>query len=171
MMARTWIAAALVAAMNCSTAAAQVQDTAGAAWAQAPHRMAMAPDAHATLLMFTELVNGGIQRAVGRQPDDEATVRLVRTHLRDIRDRFVRGGLAEPGHDGGASAPARLAHAAPGSVLVGYRDIPGGGELTFQTREAALVAALHDWFNAQASVEEANAVVAHLHDRGPSGSR
>jgi hypothetical protein len=33
------------------------------------------------------------------------------------------------------------------------------------------VAALHDWFNAQTSVGEANAVVAQLHDRGPSGSR
>jgi hypothetical protein len=83
-------------------------------------------------------------------------VRQVRTHLHGIRDRFL---------DGDSLASAQ------GYSVVGYRDVPSGGELSFTALDAALVAALHDWFNAQTSVEEANAVVAHLHDRGPSGSR
>jgi hypothetical protein len=58
---------------------------------------------------------------VARQPDDEATVRQVRTHLHGIRDRIL---------DGDSLAPAQ------GHIVVGYRDVPGGGELTFHARDA-----------------------------------
>lgn len=91
---------------------------------------------------------GGVQRVVTRTPEDATTVRQVRLHLRGIRDRILRGDFpwqAKPG----------------GVVLVGYRDVPAGGELTFQTQDAGVAAALHVWFNAQAADERANVVIAH----------
>jgi hypothetical protein len=113
--------------------------------------------------MFTELESGGIQRVVARDPVDEMQVRLVRQRLRDICDAFLLGDIAPPSpHPLVADMPARLRDAGPGRVLVGYRDIPAGGELTYYSRDAALVDVLHDWFDTLASDPGADAVVAHL---------
>ena len=121
-----------------------------------------------TIRMFTELESGGIQRVVAKDPADEMLVRLVRRRLRDIRDAFLLGNIAPPSPhppDADMPAPARLRDAAPGRVLVGYRDIPAGGELTYYSRDAALVDVLHDWFDTLASDPGADAVVAHLPGR------
>jgi hypothetical protein len=124
--------------------------------------------------MFTELDSGGIQRVVAKEPADERQVSLVRRHLRDIRDAVLLSGI--PGLvdvGGGAPAPARPRGATPGSLVVGYHDVPAGGELTYYSRDTALVAALHGWFDALASDPDTDAVVAHRpgHGRGPALER
>lgn len=121
-----------------------------------------------TIRMFTESESGGIQRVVAKDPADEMQVRLVRRRLRDIRNTFLPGEIAPPSpHPFVADmpAPARLRDAAPGRVLVGYRDIPAGGELTYYSRDAGWVNALHDWFDSLASDPGADTVVAHLPGR------
>lgn len=126
----------------------------------------------AMIQMFTELDSGGIQRVVAKHPADELQVRLVRRQLRDIRDAFLLGDVPLPTHLPGADMPvlARLRGAAPGSLLVGYRDVPAGGELTYYSRDTALVAAVHDWFGTLAADPGADAVVAHLPSRSPAPS-
>lgn len=120
-----------------------------------------------TIRMFTELESGGIQRVVAKDPADEMLVRLVRQRLRDIRDALLLGDIPGPVPSGGSGVPGleRLRGAAPGSLVVGYRDIPAGGELTYYSRNAALVDVLHDWFDTLASDPGADAVVAHLPGR------
>ncbi|WP_051241529.1 hypothetical protein [Azohydromonas australica] len=119
-----------------------------------------------TIRMFTESESGGIQRVVAKDAADEMKVRLVRRRLRDIRNAFLLGDVASPSsHPLVADLPARLRDAAPGRVLVGYRDIPAGGELTYYSRDAGWVNALHGWFDTLASDPSADAVVAHLPGR------
>jgi hypothetical protein len=121
------------------------------------------PQAHATLQMLTELDDGGVQRAVARAADDATTVRLIRVHLRDLRDQLLRGDLGALQESGGARHPRipQPPHGAAGVLLAGYRDVPDGGEITYQRRDAALVAALHAWFRALAAGEGVNVVIAH----------
>jgi hypothetical protein len=58
---------------------------------------------------------------------------------------------------------AELRAAPPGQLTITYRDLPGGAELLFRTRDANLVAALHQWFDAQLGDHGADAMEGHLH--------
>lgn len=122
-------------------------------------------DLKATLHIFTETGDGGVQRVVARNPDDAGQARLVRQHLQELRGQFLRGDFSGPEHihDSGMPGLAALKAAAPGSLSIAYREIPDGAELTYRTQDAALVAALHQWFTAQVSDHGPDAVVGH-HD-------
>jgi hypothetical protein len=122
-------------------------------------------DVKATLHIFTETGDGGVQRVVARNRGDVAQTQLVRQHLQELRGQFLRGDFSGPEHIHGAGMPglAALRAAAPGSVAISYRDIPDGAELTYRTQDQALVAALHQWFTAQVSDHGPDAVVGH-HD-------
>ena len=123
--------------------------------------------------IFTEEVTGGIQHVVARDSSDEAQVRSVRHQLRSIRDAFLRGEIPAPAYGGraGVAAIALLNTAPPGSLLVGYRDIPDGGELSYRTWDARLAAALHAWFAAQVAEPQGSAVVAHMAGPAPNSGR
>lgn len=58
---------------------------------------------------------------------------------------------------------AQLKAAKPGEISIAYRDVKGGAELTYRTRKAELVSALHAWFDAQLSDHGADAMAGHLH--------
>ena len=137
-------------------------------------------DLRATVHVFTRLDQGGVQRVAARDPGDAAQVRLVREHLQDIRGRFLRGDFSGPAHIHGADMPglAALRQAAPGQLLIDYQDVPGGAELRYRSADPALVAALHQWFEAQLSDHGPDAEAGHAHDHGhahhhpmPGGSR
>jgi len=105
-----------------------------------------------TLHVFEITTSGGIQDVVARDPDDAATVGLVRRHLRHEAERFRGGDFSDPGSLHGADMPGlrRLA-GAPGRIGVAYEDLPAGGRITFSSRDPELVTALHRWFAAQLS--------------------
>lgn len=44
-----------------------------------------------------------------------------------------------------------------------YQDVAGGAELTYRARDARLVAALHQWFDAQLWDPGADAMRGHQH--------
>jgi hypothetical protein len=138
----------MVVTMGGGPAGAQTLAAASTAWQLVSRPVADPMDARATLQMLTELDNGGVQRVVAKSADDAARMRLVRLHLHDIRDRIPRGDFPWQAK-------------ASGTVLVGYRDVPTGGGLTFQAQDAGVVAALHEWFNARAADERANVAIAH----------
>ncbi|NML16369.1 aspartate carbamoyltransferase [Azohydromonas caseinilytica] len=123
-------------------------------------------DLRATVHVFTKLDQGGVQRVAARDPGDQAQVRLVREHLQDLRSRFLRGDFSGPTHIHGQDMPglATLRQAAPGQLLIAYQDVPGGAELRYQSADPALVAALHQWFEAQLSDHGPDAQAGHAHD-------
>jgi hypothetical protein len=107
----------------------------------------------ATTHVFTKTAQGGVQQVLAKDAADAVQVDLVRRHLQEIRAQFLRGDFSGPAHIHGATMPglAQLQAAGPGRVAIAYRELPDGAELTYTTADAALVRALHQWFDAQLS--------------------
>ena len=119
----------------------------------------------ATTHVFTKTAEGGTQKVVAKKPTDTAQVKLARHHLQEIRERFLKGDFSGPSHIHGQDMPglAELKAAKRGQVVIDYKDVKGGGQLTYKTADAALVAALHRWFDAQLSDHGKDAKAGHAH--------
>jgi hypothetical protein len=119
----------------------------------------------ATTHIFTKSAEGGIQRVLAKKSSDIAQVKLVRKHLQEIREQFLKGDFSGPSHIHGQDMPglAELKEAKPGQIAIAYKDVKGGAELTYKTADASLVAALHKWFDAQLSDHGKDAVERHEH--------
>jgi hypothetical protein len=119
----------------------------------------------ATSHVFTKTPDGLIQRVVARKGADAAQIGLVRSHLREIRQQFLRGDYAGPAHIHGADMPGlqALQAAQPGRIAIDYRDVPKGAELRFRTADPQLAKALHEWADAQLSDHGADAHEGHHH--------
>lgn len=117
----------------------------------------------ATRHVFTRTPQGGVQQVVARKTADNAQVKLVRQHLREIREQFLEGDFSGPAHIHGQHMPglAELQSARPGQLAIAYKDIKGGAQLTYSTSEPGLAAALHTWFDAQLSDHGQDAKAGH----------
>lgn len=124
----------------------------------------------ATTHFFTKTAEGGIQRVVVKSASDKTQVELVRGHLREIQSQFLKGDFSGPSHIHGDQMPglAQLKAAKPGGIAIEYRHVDGGGELSYRTGDAQLVAALHTWFGAQLSDHGPDAMPGHQHHHGHS---
>jgi hypothetical protein len=125
----------------------------------------------ATRHIFTKTPKGGVQQVVAKNAKDATQVKLVRQHLREIQGQFRAGDFSGPTHIHGAQMPglAALQAARPGQIAIRYRDIPRGGELSYATTDADLVAALHQWFDAQLSDHGHDAMAGHPHHGAAPG--
>ncbi len=121
----------------------------------------------ATTHIFTKTDDGGVQEVVAKNPKDSEQIRLIREHLHQIAGEFRKGDFSAPAQIHGMGMPglAKLKHATPGEVDIRYRDLDNGGELRYSTRNASLVAALHQWFDAQLSDHGADAMTGQMHDQ------
>jgi hypothetical protein len=119
----------------------------------------------ATTHIFTRDAQGGIQRVVAKKSSDTAQVKLVRKHLQEIREQFLQGDFSGPSHIHGQDMPglAALKEAKPGQINIAYRDVKDGAELRYKTADSKLVAALHQWFDAQLSDHGKDAMEGHTH--------
>lgn len=119
----------------------------------------------ATTHVFIKTANGGIQRVVAKDAADAGQVRLVRQHLREIKGQFLAGDFAGPTTIHGQEMPglAQLRKARPGQVAIAYQEVKGGAQLEYKTADAAFVAALHQWFDAQLSDHGSDARQGHMH--------
>ena len=122
-------------------------------------------DLAATGHIFTRTSNGGLQQVLVRDVGDKKQLRLVRSHLRDIAARFQSGDFSAPGRIHGPSMPglAQLAQARPGEINVHYRELSNGAQIRYATSSPALVAVLHQWFDAQLADHGADARDGHEH--------
>jgi hypothetical protein len=118
----------------------------------------------ATTHVFTKTPQGGTQRVVAKSATDEQQVKLVREHLRDIQSQFLKGDFSGPTHIHGTEMPglADLKAAKPGQIAIDYKDVAAGAELTYRTSDTKLVAAMHQWFDAQLSDHGADAMAGHM---------
>jgi hypothetical protein len=122
-------------------------------------------DLSATLHVFTKDAEGGTQQVVARDKSDAKQTELARGHLKEIRGQFLRGDFSGPTHIHGSQMPglAELAAAKTGSIAIRYKDVEGGAQLSFKTTAPNLVAAIHNWFDAQVSDHGKDAVEGHAH--------
>lgn len=119
----------------------------------------------ATTHVFTKTAEGGIQRVVAKNMGDAKQAKLVRAHLQEIRQQFLKGDFSGPAHIHGQDMPglAELRSAKQAQIAIVYRDVDGGAELSYRTAAPTLVAALHQWFDAQLSDHGADAKAGHQH--------
>lgn len=119
----------------------------------------------ATTHIFTKSDDGGSQQVIAKNPSDSRQIRLIRKHLSEIQKQFQRGDFSRPARTHGADMPglAQLRAAKPGQISITYKDIRGGGELTYRSNDPNLVSSLHAWFDAQLSDHGADAMDGHMH--------
>ncbi|WP_247597016.1 aspartate carbamoyltransferase [Hydrogenophaga sp. PAMC20947] len=117
----------------------------------------------ATTHIFTKTAQGGVQQVVVKQADNAEQVKLTRLHLHEIRDQFLKGDFSGPERIHGQDMPglAALKAARPGQIAITYRELKDGAELSYTTTQAALVVALHAWFDAQLSDHGKDAMAGH----------
>lgn len=119
----------------------------------------------ATTHVFTKTKEGGIQRVVAKKTADAGQTKLVRRHLQEIREQFLKGDFSGPSHIHGKDMPGleELRSAKRGQMAIEYRVVDGGAELSYRTSDPITVAALHKWFDAQLSDHGADAMEGHAH--------
>lgn len=117
----------------------------------------------ATTHIFTKTAQGGVQQVVVKDARDAEQLRLTRLHLQEIRDQFLKGDFSGPTHIHGQDMPglAELKAVRPGEIVITYKDIKEGAQLSYATANASLVSALHQWFDAQLTDHGKDAMAGH----------
>ena len=88
--------------------------------------------------VFTKTKSGGRQQVIAKDPSNTEQIKLIRVHLSKIAQEFSRGECSDP---------AKI----------------HGAEIDYSSASAALVNAIHDWFDAQLRDHDRHAVPLHLH--------
>lgn len=119
----------------------------------------------ATTHLFSKKQKGGVQQVVAKNPKDQTQIRLIREHLKQIATQFTKGDFSGPTHIHGSFMPGlnELKKAKPGEIRVSYQNLSYGGQIEYTTANAPLIAALHQWFDAQLSDHGADAKEGHQH--------
>jgi len=99
---------------------------------------------------FSKTDDGGVQTVVADDPGDATQIALIQQHLRHEADRFRRGDFTDPAHIHGTAMPGLAAlEESAGRIAIDYETTASGARITYTTADAALVTALHAWFDAQ----------------------
>jgi hypothetical protein len=153
------LAAAFAAAVLMVSSAASAADAPRRAQVERNSEKVMPFSMDATMHHFDPTPTGGVQRVLVRN-DDPRQVALVRSHLRKEAAAFARGDFADPASIHGGDMPGlKTLRAGSKRIAVRYADVPNGASITYATRDPALVAAIHAWFDAQVSDHGAHATM------------
>lgn len=92
----------------------------------------------------------GGEQIVVSDDEDAQQVAFIRSHLSAEAARFSRGDFGSPeaihGHDMPGLAILRERHTA---IEVTYSEVPHGASIVYRSSDAAVVGAIHEWFEAQ----------------------
>lgn len=106
-------------------------------------------DLDASTHIFKKTPKGGVQQVLADSNDSEE-VRLIREHLQKISTQFAAGNFHDPamihGEDMGGLHELVMGHK---QLVIKYREIDLGAEITYSSEDPKLVTALHSWFDAQ----------------------
>lgn len=106
-------------------------------------------DLDRTTHFFEPMEDGGLQTILSDDGDVEQ-VDLIRAHLAEEAERFARGDFHDPSMIHGENMAGLHALVTGHERLsVSYDDVDLGGEIRYGSRDAELVDAIHEWFEAQ----------------------
>lgn len=113
----------------------------------------MSFDLGQTQHIFTKTETGGVQQVIVKDPRNSQQIELIRQHLKQIAKEFAHGDFSKPEAIHGQDMPglATLRTAKPGQILVRYKELPDGAEITYSAQDPSLITAVHQWFDAQLS--------------------
>jgi hypothetical protein len=122
-------------------------------------------DLKTTTHIFTKNSMGGIQQVVVKNSIDATQIGLIREHLKKIAAQFSKGEFSGPTHIHGAEMPglAELKAAQPAEIKIQYRKLKTGAEIIYMMQNPKLIAALHQWFDAQLADHGNDAMAGHDH--------
>jgi hypothetical protein len=107
-------------------------------------------DQNRTTHVFRKTATGGVQQVVAHDPHDRRQLQLIRVHLRHEATRFGAGDFTDPMAIHGMQMPGiTTLRGGARRLHVEYSTIVGGGQISYRTSDPALLAALHEWFDAQ----------------------
>jgi hypothetical protein len=109
-------------------------------------------DLEQTVHVFQKLDDGGLQTVLVKEPSNKKQIALIQGHLKEESERFRKGDFSDPAKIHGEDMPG-LAElkAATGKMDVRYAALPDGAQIRYSTKDPAMVATLHRWFDAQLS--------------------
>ena len=106
----------------------------------------------ATTHIFTDTVTGGVQDVVADDQTDEANIELIRRHLDDEAAKFQLGDFSDPEAIHGAAMPGlSTLKERFDEISVELIETDAGATIRYETNDAEVVQAIHDWFAAQSS--------------------
>lgn len=109
-------------------------------------------DLEETTHVFEKTETGGVQKVVADDPNDAEQVALIREHLEEEAAAFRQGDVSDPSEiHGEEMVGLKELEAGADDVDIRYSDLPDGAKIEYETSDPALVAVLHDWFDAQVS--------------------
>jgi hypothetical protein len=119
-------------------------------------------DLEQTMHMFQPLADGGRQTVTAQDPANSTQIALIQAHLQEEAAKFRQGDFSDPAKIHGEDMPGLAAlKAGAGHIDVQYTPLPNGAQIQYTTQDAALIAALHQWFAAQLSDHGHHAVGHH----------
>lgn len=112
---------------------------------------------------FVRTVHGGVQHVVAKSPENTAQIKLIQAHLLKIAGQFKNGDFSVTERMHGADMPglAQLKRAKPDEIKFEYRALKNGGQIHYSSEYPQFVAALHEWFDAQASEHGSQDIAGH----------
>lgn len=115
--------------------------------------------------VFSKTETGGVQQVVVRDPANAKQIGLIRQHLAKISQQFSHGDFSGPSKIHGENMPGltQLRAAKPGRLHVQYKALPNGAEITYAAQDQSLIAAIHQWFDAQLNDHGPDAMPGHPH--------
>lgn len=103
-----------------------------------------------TTHIFTNTDSGGVQDVVADDPDDAGSIEQIRLHLDEEASKFGAGDFSDPEAIHGSDMPGLATlKARYDEIVVDVATTETGATITYTTSEPELVAAIHDWFQAQ----------------------
>ena len=121
-------------------------------------------DLEKTLHVFTKVEKGGVQQVIVKDKNDAEQIALIRQHLSKISTEFNQGDFSNPVKIHGDKMPGldALKKAEKGTLSIIYKELPDGAQIDYTSEKSDLVAAIHQFFEAQLSDHARHAVSSHI---------
>jgi hypothetical protein len=112
--------------------------------------MVMPFDMNKVTHYFIKTNTGGILMIKAKDPTDTLQISMIRKHLHKEGILFSKADFKDPKTLHGMHMPGlKTLSESKGKFTVAYKQLPDGAKLTFASKDAVVIDALHVWFDAQ----------------------
>jgi len=120
-----------------------------------------------TLHVFTKTEQGGVQQVIVKNPQDDSQITLIQSHLDKIYQDFKQRDFSDPEKIHGQDMPGlkALRESSASDIVLQYRQLKQGAEITYTTKKPELIKAIHLWFDAQLSDHARHSSMHQLHHK------
>lgn len=103
-----------------------------------------------TTHVFQKTDDGGLQQVVVNKKNDTQNTKRIQEHLMKIAGEFSKGNFSDPRTLHGDEMPGVAVLEAKHEFLeVNYTELPNGAQIMYVSTDSEVIAAVHDWFDAQ----------------------